>query len=87
MIVVATLTLGILAAAALLALVAALRGPTSADRMLAVDLLLVVLSAGLAAGAVLSGRTVLLPVLLVVSLVAFVGTVVVGRTLEREGRR
>jgi multicomponent Na+:H+ antiporter subunit F len=52
-----------------------------------VDLLLVVLSAGLGVGAVLTGRTVLLPVLLVVSLVAFVGTVAVGRTLEREERR
>ena len=41
---------------------------------------------GLGAGAVLTGELVLLPVLLVVSIVAFVGTVVVGRTLEREGR-
>jgi multicomponent Na+:H+ antiporter subunit F len=83
---VATITLALLAAAALVTLAAAFRGPTSSDRMLAVDLLLIVLSAGLAVGSVLVGRTHLLPVLLVVSLVAFVGTVVVGRTLEREGR-
>jgi multicomponent Na+:H+ antiporter subunit F len=83
----ATAALTILAAAGLIALAAALRGPSTGDRMLAVDLLLVVLSAGLGVGAVLTGRAELLPVLLVVSLVAFVGTVVVGRTLEREGRR
>jgi multicomponent Na+:H+ antiporter subunit F len=87
MTVVATITLVLLSAAAAVAVAAALRGPTTADRMLAVDLLLIALSAGLAGGAVLTDRTVLLPVLLVVSLVAFVGTVVVGRTLERERRR
>ena len=87
MTVVFVITLALLAAAAAMALAAALRGPTSADRMLAVDLLLIVLSAGLAAGAALTGRVVLLPVVLIVSLVAFVGTVVVGRTLEREGRK
>jgi multicomponent Na+:H+ antiporter subunit F len=85
--IVATITLVLLAAAAGIGLAAAHRGPTSADRMLAVDVLLIVLSAGLAVGSVLAERTDLLPVLLVVSLVAFVGTVVVGRTLEREGRR
>jgi multisubunit Na+/H+ antiporter MnhF subunit len=83
----AAAALAILAAAGLVAVAAALRGPSTGDRMLAVDLLLVVLSAGLGVGAVLTGRTELLPVLLVVSLVAFVGTVVVGRTLEREDRR
>jgi len=83
----ATISLILLAAAAGFVLLAAFRGPTSADRMLAVDVLLIVLSAGLAVASVLTGRTDLLPVLLVVSLVAFVGTVVVGRTLEREGRR
>jgi multicomponent Na+:H+ antiporter subunit F len=85
--VVAAITIALLAGAAGIGLAAAWRGPTTADRMLAVDLLLVVLSGGLAAGAVFTGRLVLLPVLLVVSLVAFVGTVVVGRALEREGRR
>ena len=84
---VVTITLGLLGVSAGIALAATYRGPTSADRMLAVDLLLIVLSAGLAAGSVLADRTDLLPVLLVVSLVAFVGTVVVGRTLEREGRQ
>jgi len=85
--IVAAVTLGLLAAAGAVAIAAALRGPAGGDRMLAVDLLLVVLSAGLGTGAVLTGRTVLLPVLLVVSLVAFVGTVTVGRTLEREDRQ
>ena len=84
---VVTIVLVLLAMSGVISLVAATRGPTSADRMLAGDLLLIVLSAGLAAGSVLTGRTDLLAVLLVVSLVAFVGTVVVGRTLEREGRR
>jgi multicomponent Na+:H+ antiporter subunit F len=84
---VTTITLGLLAAAIGISLGAALRGPTSTDRMLAVDLLLVALSGGLAAAAAFTGRVALLPVVLSVSLVAFVGTVVVGRTLERERRR
>ena len=83
----ASIVLVLMAAAAGIALAAAVRGPTAADRRLAVDLLLIVLAAGLAAGSVLTNRTDLLAVLLVVSLVAFVGTVVVGRTLEREGRQ
>ena len=87
MTVVFTITLVLLSAAVGVTLAAALRGPTTADRMLAVDLILIILASGVAAGAALTGRAVLLPVVLVVSLVAFVGTVVVGRTLEREGRR
>lgn len=87
MTVVITITLGLVMASAVLALVAAIRGPTAADRMLAVDLFLLLLSGGLAVALVLTDRTDLLPVLLVVSLVAFVGTVVVGRMLERAGRR
>jgi multicomponent Na+:H+ antiporter subunit F len=87
MTVVATIALVLLAAAGGIALAAIRRGPTSADRMLALDLLLIVLAAGLAAGSVLTGRTDLLAVLLAVSLVAFVSTVAVGRTLEREGRK
>ena len=82
-----TIALVLLAVSAVLALVAAIRGPSTADRMLAVDLFLLLLSGGLASALVLTERTDLFPVLLIVSLVAFIGTVVVGRTLEREGRR
>ena len=66
MTIVVTIVLAMLAASAVLTLIAATRGPTSADRMLAVDLLLIILSAGLAAGSVVTGRTDLLAVLLVV---------------------
>jgi multicomponent Na+:H+ antiporter subunit F len=82
-----TVALAMLAAAAGITVGAALRGPTSADRVLAVDLLLVILAGGLAVGAAAGGRPDLLVIVVVVALVAFVGTVAVGRALERSGRR
>jgi multicomponent Na+:H+ antiporter subunit F len=85
MTVVAAAVLGVLAVAALLAVVALIRGPSAADRMVALDLLLLVLAGGTAAGAVATGDDTLLVVLVVVTLVAFVGTVAIARIIELRG--
>lgn len=67
---------------AALALIRAVRGPTLADRIIAVDLILLLLAGGLTAETARAGSLVFAPVLVAVSLVAFAGTVVVGRFIE-----
>lgn len=64
---------------ALLALVRLARGPSLLDRVVATDILLVIISAGLAVHAALRRDPTVVPVLVVVSLLAFVGSVSVAR--------
>lgn len=63
-----------------------LQGPTLADRVIAVDGLLVVGASAIAVAAVRSGSGAFLPVLVVVTLVGFVGTAVVARFIEGNER-
>ena len=71
-----------LGAAALLALIRALRGPNLADRIIALDLVLLLLAGGIAAQGARRGSELFVPVLVVVALVAFAGTVLVARFVE-----
>jgi multicomponent Na+:H+ antiporter subunit F len=64
---------------ALLALVRLARGPSLLDRVVATDTLLVIISAGLAVHVALVQDPTLVPVLVVVALLAFVGSVSVAR--------
>ena len=64
---------------ALLALVRLARGPSLLDRVVATDTLLVIISAGMAVYAALERNPTVVPVLVVVSLLAFVGSVSVAR--------
>jgi multicomponent Na+:H+ antiporter subunit F len=64
---------------ALLTLVRLARGPSLLDRVVATDTLLVVIAAGLAVHAALERDPTLVPVLVVVSLLAFVGSVSIAR--------
>ena len=73
------LAYGMLGAGALLALVRLARGPSLLDRVVATDTLLVVIAAGLAVHAALERDPTVVPVLVVVSLLAFVGSVSVAR--------
>jgi multisubunit Na+/H+ antiporter MnhF subunit len=61
-------------------------GPTLADRINALNGLLVVGTSAIAASAVQTGRGAFLPVLVVVALVGFVGTAMVARFIESRGR-
>lgn len=76
-----------LAVAALLAVVRLVLGPSVPDRVVALDNLLLVVVAGIAVGAAATGRSDFLGVLVAVSLLGFVGTVTVGRYVERRGGR
>ncbi len=72
-------TYGMLGGGALLTLVRLARGPSLLDRVVATDVLLVIISAGLAVYAALQRDPTVVPVLVVVSLLAFVGSVSVAR--------
>ena len=73
------LAYGMLGVGALLALVRLARGPSLLDRVVATDILLVIIAAGLAVHATLNRDPTVVPVLVVVSLLAFVGSVSVAR--------
>ena len=79
MTVVSALTFAMLGGGVLLALVRLARGPSLLDRVVATDVLLVIISAGLAVYAALERDPTVVPVLVVVSLLAFVGSVSVAR--------
>jgi multicomponent Na+:H+ antiporter subunit F len=74
-----------LALAAALVVMRLLLGPSVPDRIVALDTLLQVVVAGIAVGAAASGRSAFLAVLVAVSLLGFVGTVLVARFVERRG--
>ncbi|MCW2636362.1 MAG: mnhF [Blastococcus sp.] len=69
----------LLGGGALMALVRLALGPSLLDRVVATDTLLVIIAAGLAVYAALERDPTVVPVLVVVSLLAFVGSVSVAR--------
>ena len=62
------------------------RGPSLADRMVALDTLLFIGAAALGTFVVRTGETAFVPVIVVIALVAFIGTLVVARAIENEGQ-
>ncbi len=74
-----------LAVAAALVLIRLLRGPTLSDRMVALDSLLVLIASGIAVNAAATGSGEFLDVMIVVSLIGFVGSVTVARFIEKRG--
>ena len=69
------LALALLALGAMLVLVRLLRGPTGADRVVAIDALTLIGVAVVAIAAMMTGQSVVLDVALVLALVTFPGTV------------
>lgn len=63
------------------------KGPSIADRALALDTLLIVGVVGVAVEAARTRSGTYLDVLLVVALVAFIGTTAVARYIEQRGAR
>jgi multicomponent Na+:H+ antiporter subunit F len=61
-------------------------GPTLADRVIALNGLLVVGASAIAAEAVRTGRGAFIPVVVALTLVGFVGTAMVARFIETRGR-
>jgi multicomponent Na+:H+ antiporter subunit F len=71
------------ALALLLALYRFLKGPSSADRVVAFDVLTIVGITGIALAALAEGRGIYLDVALVYALLSFLGVIVIARYLER----
>jgi multicomponent Na+:H+ antiporter subunit F len=79
--------LAMLAFAAVLAFVRLLRGPTLPDRVVALDLIGVLIVCVTVAIAATTGQQAYLDVAIVIALVSFVGTVAYARYVEREDVR
>jgi multicomponent Na+:H+ antiporter subunit F len=70
-----------------LALARLIRGPDAADRIVALDLVSVLIVAFLAAYSIFSGETSFLDVAIAYALIAFLGTVALARFLMRSAMR
>lgn len=77
--------LTMLALAAVLTFIRLVKGPTLPDRVIAIDLIGVLLVCLLVVMAGVRAQQALLDVAMVVALISFVGTVAYGRYIEREG--
>lgn len=81
--VVATICLVMLAIAAVLCMARLLYGPTLADRVIALDALLVTAVIAIGVWTATSRKGTYVDALLIVALVAFIGTATVARFIER----
>ena len=79
--------LGLLILAGALCLLRLMRGDSVADRVVALDSLLVVIICGIAVDAAARPSGIFLDALVVGALVVFAGTVTVARYIERRGAR
>lgn len=87
MIAVTTVAFAGLAVAAGLCLARLVRGPSLADRIVALDAIFVVIVCGIAVEAARHGEGTFLDVHVVAALLGFVGTITVARFIERRGAR
>jgi multicomponent Na+:H+ antiporter subunit F len=60
------------------------KGPTAADRILAIDLLAVVTASAVVLHAIDTGTPVFVDVIVVLGVIVFFGTVALARTLNRD---
>ncbi len=72
-----------LAAALVLTAFRLFRGPSAADRILAIDLLAVITAAAVLLYVLVSGEQVFLDVVVVLGVIVFFGTVALARTISR----
>jgi multicomponent Na+:H+ antiporter subunit F len=79
------IALTMLAAAAGLTFIRLLKGPTLPDRVIAIDLIGVLMVCLLVVTAAVTAQQALLDVGMVVALISFVGTVAYSRYIERSG--
>ena len=85
--IITTVALAMLALAATLAFVRMLRGPTVPDRVVALDLIGVLIVCVIVAVAATTGQQAFLDVAIVIALVSFVGTVAYAGYIERRDVR
>lgn len=83
----ARIAITLLSLALVLAFVRLFRGPSLPDRVVALDLIAVVMVGLMAADTIVTGNTLPLRAAIVVALLAFLGTVAFARYLEKRARR
>ena len=86
MIVVAVTVTALLAAATMLVLIRLVRGPSTLDRIVAVDVLLAIVICAIATEAAYTRDATSLPLLVGLSILGFIGSVSVGRFAPRSRR-
>lgn len=74
----------LLAASILVTAYRLFRGPTAADRILAIDLLAVITAAAVLIHAVSSGQRVFMDVVVALGIIVFFGTVALAQTIHRD---
>ena len=84
---VAEIVFAMLAVAAALQILRMVRAESLADRIVALDMLLLTVVSGLAVDAARTGEGTFVDVLAVTALLGFTGTVTVARFIERRGAR
>lgn len=80
-----TIAVVLLSMAAALCLLRMVRGKGLADRIVALDALLLMIVSGLAVQAAVTGEDTYLDVMVVAALLAFTGTAMVANFIERRG--
>jgi multicomponent Na+:H+ antiporter subunit F len=83
----AAISLTLLTLAILMAFIRMVKGPDPADRIVALDLVSVLMVAYLAALSIYTGERSFLDVAIAYALIAFLGTVALARFRERQARR
>jgi multicomponent Na+:H+ antiporter subunit F len=86
MIVVGATVSALLFAAVFAALIRIVRGPTTLDRIVAVDVMLALVACAIAAEAAYTRDATSLPILVVLSILGFIGSVSVARFSPRSRR-
>ena len=79
--------LTMLTIAGVLALLRVGRGGSLPDKVLGADTLILVVAAGIAAGAGITRQTAFLDALVIITMLGFAGTITVARYVERQGAR
>lgn len=87
MIAVTNIALATIAVSGLLCMVRLLRGGSLADRIIALDTLLVVIVSGVGILAARKDSPIFLDMIVLAALLGFVGTVTVARYIEKRGAR
>lgn len=81
-----TVTFGLLAVGALLGVGRLLRGPSTLDRIVALEMIVVLIVAGVVTNMAMTGRSGELALPLTVALVGFVGSLTAVRTIAERRR-
>ena len=79
----ASIALGLLVLAGFLCLIRLIRGPSLANRIVALDALLLMVVSGLAMQAAITGQDTYLDVMVVAALLGFTGTGLIAKFIER----